>query len=148
MWRARQRASRPSERSPIASPPTSIVPEVGRSRPPRRFRRVVFTDPEGPIRARNSPLATSRFSPFRISIRSSPRRKTLCTSSTRTRGLPLSAIFAFSFSIGCLSLHLDRIAVLQIGRPLDHHPVPLVQPRRHDRLVPLPGAQAHGPALD
>jgi hypothetical protein len=72
-WRARHAVSFPSERLEIVTPSTAIVPEVGRSSPPIRFRRVDFPDPDGPIRARNSPWATVRASPSRTSIFSPPR---------------------------------------------------------------------------
>ena len=44
-------------------PATLTVPEVGTSRPPRRFRSVVLPDPLGPMKAMNSPASTSRLSP-------------------------------------------------------------------------------------
>src|SRR5215813_2768398 len=44
------------------SPPIRTWPEVARSRPAAIRRTVVFPDPDGPTRTRNSPSATSRFS--------------------------------------------------------------------------------------
>src|SRR5215470_8566142 len=43
------------------SPPIRTSPEDARSRPAAIRRTVVFPDPEGPTRTRNSPSATTRF---------------------------------------------------------------------------------------
>ena len=54
--------------APVALPSTRISPPVGRSRSPRRFRKVVFPDPDGPVRAQNSPARRSKSMPFRTSV--------------------------------------------------------------------------------
>ena len=45
------------------APPTSMLPDEGRSSPPIRLRSVVLPDPDGPMRARKSPCGISRFTP-------------------------------------------------------------------------------------
>ena len=56
---ARNRAiSRPESRW-RSRPPTWSPPELGRSRPPSRFRSVDFPEPDLPSRATRSPSATS-----------------------------------------------------------------------------------------
>ena len=59
--RARHAESLPPDSLSMRSPATSIDPSVGVSRPPIRFSSVVLPEPEGPMSARNSPAATSRF---------------------------------------------------------------------------------------
>jgi len=49
-----------------------IDPEVALSRPPMMLRRVVFPEPEGPIRAIISPSFTVRFSPLTARISMEP----------------------------------------------------------------------------
>src|SRR5260370_28622207 len=70
----------------INSLPTRMVPWLGWSRPAISLSSVVFPEPLGPIRARNSPSGTSRLRSFSTSICSLPRRKYLCRLLTRTIG--------------------------------------------------------------
>ena len=56
----------------ISFPRTVIDPEVALSRPPMMLRRVVFPEPEGPIRAIISPSFTVRFSPLTARISMEP----------------------------------------------------------------------------
>src|SRR4029450_13551377 len=86
MFRERQRDSAAPPRSLSRCPSTSIAPDVGRSSPPIRLSRVVVPDPEGPMRARNSPRGMSTLTPCSTSMRSLPRVKYLWTSRIRTRG--------------------------------------------------------------
>src|ERR1700680_2327688 len=51
-----------------------MAPEVGRSRPASRFRKVDFPDPELPRRARNSPARMSRETSFTAVMTASPSR--------------------------------------------------------------------------
>src|SRR5688572_16905137 len=60
-------------------PSTVIVPAVGGSRPPMRFRRVVLPEPDGPMRATKSARSMSRSMPCRTSMLSRPRRYVLVT---------------------------------------------------------------------
>ncbi len=62
-WRALQAVSLWAERAVISSPDTATLPVVGRSSPPSRFRSVVLPEPEGPMKATNSPGSMSRFKP-------------------------------------------------------------------------------------
>ena len=86
-------------------PATSTAPLDGLSRPPSRLRSVVLPDPDGPIRARNSPGGISRFTPFSTSIRSLPRVKYLWTPLTRTSAL--------------MSDQLPRLTVIRVPSPSD-----------------------------
>src|SRR5436309_3378242 len=70
----------------IISSPTRMVPDVGWSRPAIRLSNVVLPEPDGPIRARNSPSATSRFRSARTLISSLPRTNDLYSPRTRTIG--------------------------------------------------------------
>src|SRR5690348_6018682 len=54
-------ASLASLRLEISIPSNSIRPDVGLSNPPKRKRRLVFPDPDGPYTARSLPLGTFRF---------------------------------------------------------------------------------------
>ena len=47
----------------MGRPRTRIEPAVGASKPASIIRQVVFPDPEGPSRVRNSPFRTWRSSP-------------------------------------------------------------------------------------
>src|SRR5882762_11665348 len=59
MCRARHLASADSLSLATSVPATFTSPLSGRSMPAMRLRSVVFPDPEGPIRPRNSPSGTS-----------------------------------------------------------------------------------------
>src|SRR4051812_20687675 len=48
----------------MSRPPSSIVPDVGVSRPATMRSGVVFPHPEGPRSAKNEPLGTSRSRDF------------------------------------------------------------------------------------
>src|SRR5262249_4782831 len=76
---ARQRVVSESDIRPISCPRTSTSPPVGRSRPAIRFSRVVLPEPDGPIRARNSPSSTSRSRSWSTGMRISSRRYSLDT---------------------------------------------------------------------
>src|SRR5216683_2951297 len=65
-----------------------------------RLSSVVFPEPLGPIRARNSPLATSKLRSFNTSICSLPRVKNLCTPRTRTIGSAAMVILSIPRSRG------------------------------------------------
>ena len=86
--RARQAVSLFADMWVISSPATVMLPEVGRSSPPRRLRSVVFPEPLGPMNATNSPLSTSRFSPWRTWISSLPRWYFLSRSRTLISASP------------------------------------------------------------
>ena len=70
----------------ISWSPTQISPADGWSSPAIRLSSVVLPEPDGPIRARNSPSGTSRLRSLSTSICSLPRWKNLWTSRTRTIG--------------------------------------------------------------
>src|SRR4051794_8837141 len=72
----------------MTSGPTWTTPSLGWSRPAMRLSKVVLPEPDGPMRARNSPSGTSRFRSLSTSICSLPRRKYLCTPQTTTIGSP------------------------------------------------------------
>src|SRR5437764_9431030 len=61
-----------------------MSPPVGVSSPAMRFKSVVLPEPDGPMRARNSPAGTSRDSFWRTRISSLPRTNDLYNSRTRT----------------------------------------------------------------
>ena len=63
MWRRRSRARSSSLRPVTSSPATLISPSSAVSSPATRFSSVDLPQPEGPIRATNSPLATFRSTP-------------------------------------------------------------------------------------
>ena len=63
MCRRRIRASSSSLRPVTGSPATVMSPSSGVSSPATRFSSVDLPQPEGPIRATNSPAATVRFTP-------------------------------------------------------------------------------------
>src|SRR5678815_1719424 len=67
-------------------------PLVGRSRPPIRFKRVLFPEPDGPINARNSPFGTVRLRLERTWTCSEPRWKTFSTLSTWTSAPLVAAV--------------------------------------------------------
>ena len=54
----RSRVARSSDSSLIVSPSRITSPVVGRSRPPRTWSNVDLPEPDGPIRATNSPAWT------------------------------------------------------------------------------------------
>ena len=68
----RRRVASSSDRRLMSRPSKTTVPVVGRSRPPRSWRSVLFPEPEGPMRATNSPGWTARETPFRASTVDSP----------------------------------------------------------------------------
>src|SRR5262245_54544822 len=89
-----------------------MLPPVGLSSPPMRLSNVVLPEPDGPIKARNSPSGMPRLTPFSTSIRSDPRLKCLWTSRTFTR--------EFGLAIGVLLLtNSDLHAVGQRRRRRD-----------------------------
>ena len=73
-----------------------------------RFNSVVFPDPLGPIRPRNSPLGTSRVRSLRTSTRSLPRRKYLWTPRMRT-------IIPFSSNMGSRLGRFRLLGFYKIG---------------------------------
>src|SRR5688500_8236174 len=73
MWCDRHRDSWLPDRAPMLTPPISIDPPVGVSRPPSRLSSVVLPDPDGPISARKSPCGISIVTPLSTSMRSVPR---------------------------------------------------------------------------
>src|SRR3954453_13579143 len=77
---ARQRVTRASESAPRSWSWTITWPRVGRSRPAIRLSKVVLPEPEGPIKARNSPSSTVRSRSTRTGMRNSSRRYSLVTS--------------------------------------------------------------------
>ncbi|MEJ7720264.1 MAG: hypothetical protein WKF58_07345 [Ilumatobacteraceae bacterium] len=61
-----------------------MLPVVGVSSPARRCNRVVFPDPEGPIRAICSPAATAQLTPCTATTAEVPVPKVRATSRART----------------------------------------------------------------
>ena len=114
-------AGRPTSGRCAARRPRSR-PRVGRSRPPSRFSSVDLPDPDGPISARKSPRGMSRFRPCSTSIRSPPRRKSLCTLRTVTR----------TPSAGASTAHA-RLPWLTGPRPCGRRPGPAALRRRPAR---------------
>src|SRR4030067_713715 len=141
-WRARQAVSLPADRRVISSPATVMLPEVGRSSPPIRLRRVVLPEPLGPMKATNSPLSTSRFKPWRTWISSLPRWYFLSRLRTRTRLAP----FPFPSTLTMLlssSLHLHSLPIVQhLGA--FHHELDTRRQARRDLDIGASGRpQAH-----
>ena len=73
-WRARQRASSPSERSVRRAAATTTSPSLGRSRPARTSSRVDLPEPDGPIRTTKRPAGTCSDTCSRACTSSAPRR--------------------------------------------------------------------------
>src|SRR2546428_677565 len=73
----------------LVAPATVMLPALGTAGPPSRFRSVVLPEPLGPMKARKSPLSTSRFSPCRTWISSLPRTYFLSRLRTLMRLFPL-----------------------------------------------------------
>src|SRR5580692_6250410 len=116
-------------------PATSIVPSVGRSRPARRFRRVLLPDPLGPMSASKDASGTSRSRFSRTRTPSVPRKYVLETPFKRMMTGSSDAAFslyagAFGsvevVSVTCsgmgflFSLFFDRLAVLELGARSAH----------------------------
>ena len=108
-WRARQPASWLRDSPARSVPPTDTVPAVGTSRPPSRLSSVVLPEPLGPMKATNSPAATSRSSPRRTWMSSSPRRYVL--SRPRARMSVLTSETPVTLTIGNRWAHSTLTAV-------------------------------------
>ena len=96
-----------------SSSPTKSRPEVGRSMPEMRFSQVVFPDPDGPIRARNSPAGTSRsrFSSGVTSIR--PLRYVRLSPQQRIKA---ESFLSFIWAMGWRYREWARLELLLQGR--------------------------------
>src|SRR4051812_1549993 len=123
-------------------PPTRSLPELGRSRPPSRFNKVDFPDPDLPRRATRSPPATSVETPRSASTRASFAPYTFRTTTAR-----IAAPSPPSRS-DPIAVHPDPI------RESDTLFRPIIlpdksTPARHARLAVAPatpsGTWSHGP---
>ena len=77
-----------------------MFPAVGTSKPASISRQVVFPEPDGPSRVRNSPFSIARLKSFTTSV--SPSYD-FCTLSNSTKFLFLAFVLsAFVFSIYCV----------------------------------------------
>src|SRR5436309_12899506 len=108
MWSARQRASSVSRIDEMTRPSMLIRPCVGVSIPAIRFRSVVLPDPDGPIRAMNSPVSMVRSMSSSTGMLRESRRYALETCSIAIRGWATSPPALPSFA------DLDPGAVHQI----------------------------------
>jgi hypothetical protein len=72
-WR-RSFVAASSPRRLTTAPSRTTSPDVGRSRPPRRWRRVLFPDPDGPMTATNSPGSTASDTPRTAATSAAPIR--------------------------------------------------------------------------
>src|SRR3990172_9092659 len=120
-WRARQAVSLRPDMWVISSPATVMLPALGTSSPPSRLRSVVLPEPEGPMKATNSPLSTSRFRPWSTSISSLPRWYFLSRERTCTRLPLLLPSRRTTRNLLRLALDAGALAVFQALFGLDHH---------------------------
>src|SRR5688500_8245566 len=75
----RRSASRPSEYFDISRSKKKYSPSLGLSMRPTMLSSVDFPHPDGPMMATNSPLASSKSTPFRAAVSSSFVRYFLLT---------------------------------------------------------------------
>src|SRR5262249_55436529 len=134
-WRFRQAASSSSFRFAMSVSPMMTAPSDGRSIPAMMLRRVVLPDPEGPIRARNSPSGTSRLTSDRGMTRAEPRWWIFDRCSIRTMGLPTTRSL----------LRANGLPVRQRGRLADHDRLAAVEAPYDLDLPANLRAQRHAP---
>src|SRR5215467_3357071 len=112
-------------RSLTTLPPIRISPAVGVSRPAIMRRRVVFPEPDGPRKTRNSPSRVSRLT--LLTAPSSPSLNTLVRSLVSTTAIhpPFAAVAllesledAFVLLLCCGSCILSRL--LSLGNFREH----------------------------
>ena len=85
-WRRRIRARASSDASARSRPTTRTLPASGRSSPARTLRNVDLPQPDGPVRATNSPHRTTRSAPRRARTGAASRRRSCA--GRRRRGGP------------------------------------------------------------
>src|SRR5512143_3347314 len=114
----RHRARSVSESCVRSVPETVMVPLVGLSMPAMRFNSVVLPEPDGPMRARNSPSAMSSEMLFSTGISSESRQydfETACMPTSAMDDAPSGSVRAR------LLLELDRASGREFWRRLDDH---------------------------
>ncbi len=92
-WLRRIRASSSSVRPVTSSPATVISPSSAISSPATRFSSVDLPQPEGPIRATNSPAPTVRFTPRNARTGAFSASNVLRTPRTASAGRPGLELF-------------------------------------------------------
>src|SRR5262245_7229701 len=98
------------------SPPSTIVPAVGCSRPATQRNVVVLPHPELPSSVKNAPVGTSKLTPSTAATDSPLLRKTFCRSSTTS-----ARSFTFAAITSLRSHLLDAHAAGELVEQADHH---------------------------
>src|SRR6056297_954347 len=143
-WFERQRARARALSWSMRSSATWICPESGESRPPIRLSSVVLPDPDGPIRAQNSPRSISRLKPCRTATASRPLRYFLTTSLTRTMAsLMLFAPAGFSINDPGLVDAQGRALFDRPAGRIGDDPIPGREAGRNDDSATAAGAELH-----
>src|SRR5690348_15170653 len=113
-------------RSLTTSPPISTSPEVATSSPAATRRTVVFPDPDGPTRTRNSPSGMTR---FRSSMATVPPGNTLRSprnsSSATSASVPLRTQVPVPERTPLRDAPLGRVVDVDDPEPLVVAPFPL-----------------------